>query len=143
MLREGMEYAFQSKGEQLRTAVLALDSERFHDYVFASARYGNRVLLIKSRDDVEQIRYSGKRVVLSTPEYVAGLQFERAILLDVNAELAPQGAYSGVQLRSFVSELYLGITRAEREVILLSSEDGNGFPDLVKRAVEAGLVVQN
>jgi hypothetical protein len=124
-----------------RVAVLCLDEERFAQYARAAGGQNkNDVFVIKSRDDTEKLRYSGKKIILSTPEYVAGLQFDTVILVDVNKDQVPDGKEFSYQLRRFLSELYLGMSRAERRLALLASKDQGGLTDVLKKAVQHDLI---
>jgi superfamily I DNA/RNA helicase len=126
-----------------RVAILCLDEDRFSQYArAAAAQYKNEVFVIKSRDDTEKLRYSGKKFILSTPEYVAGLQFDTVILVDVNKDQVPDGKDFNYQLRRFLSELYLGMSRAERRLALLASKDQGGLTDVLKKAVQRDLLRQ-
>ena len=94
-----------------RIAILCMDDDRFDRYrPAAKAQYAQTVFVISSRDDVEKLRYSGRKVIFSTPEYVAGLQFDTVIILDANRDLIPQSKFNGHQIRRFLAELYLGVS---------------------------------
>ena len=93
------------------------------------------------RDDTERLKYLGKRIVLSTPEYVAGLQFDTVILVDVNRSQVPEGKNSSFHLRRFLSELYLGMSRAQQELFLVSSKDEGGLPVMLEKAKEMGVII--
>lgn len=82
-----------------------------------------------------------RRMVLSMPEYVAGLQFDTVILADVNENLVPDGSYKGHSERRFISELYLGMSRAEYRLMVVAATDGNGLSPYLETAVENGLLV--
>ncbi|WP_018096621.1 hypothetical protein [Sinorhizobium meliloti] len=130
-------YSKAAREQRGRVAVLCLDEDRFEEYtVAASAQHRGEVLIIASRDDTEQLRYAGKKYILSTPEYVAGLQFDTVILVDANKEQVPEGQYNGHLLRRFLSELYLGISRAERRLAVIASKDAGGITDLFKKAID-------
>lgn len=125
-----------------RLAILCMDSDRFESYLpAATAQKKDEVFIISSREDVDNIRYAGKKAIFSTPEYVAGLQFDSVILLDVNQNLVPDGKFAGFHLRRFISELYLGISRAQRSVTILAAKDGGGLSPLLDTAIAGGLLV--
>lgn len=136
--KKGQSSAAARKG---RVAILCLDEERFAQYAHAAAgQHKNDAFVIKSRDDTEKLRYSGKRFVLSTPEYVAGLQFDTVILVDANKDQVPDGKEFNYQLRRFLSELYLGMSRAERRLALVASKDQGGLTDVLKGALQRDLL---
>lgn len=124
-----------------RVAILCLDEERFDDYTKAAeGQNEGEVFIIASRDDTERLRYSGKRFLLSTPEYVAGLQFDTVVLVDANREHVPDGQDTGYLMRRFLSELYLGVSRAQRQLIIFASRDAGGLTTLLTKAVARKLI---
>ena len=124
-----------------QVAILCMDYDRFARFHRAArGQYPKDVFGIASRDDVERLRFMKQRIVFSTPEYVAGLQFDTVILLDVNANLIPDGAYRGSAERRFLSELYLGMSRAERRLILIASRDCDGLTPYLLPQTENGLL---
>lgn len=125
-----------------RLAILCLDPDRFEAYMPpVAAQKKDEAFIIASREDVEKLRYARKKIIFSTPEYVAGLQFDSVILIDVNQNLAPDGMYAGFHLRRFISELYLGISRAQRSVVIFSAKDCGGLSPLLDSAIQSGLLV--
>jgi hypothetical protein len=122
-----------------QVAILCMDYDRFGIYQKAAAgQFPGDVFVIRSRDDVEQLRYMGRRIVISMPEYVAGLQFDSVVLCDVNGDLVPDTAYRGHQERRFLSELYLGISRAQQQLTLIASKDSDGLTPYLKRQEARG-----
>lgn len=124
-----------------QVAILCMDYDRFLRLrAPAQAQNKKSIFVISSRDDVERLRFLGQRIVFSTPEYVAGLQFDTVILIDANADLVPDGAYSGAAERRFLSELYLGLSRAERRVVVLASRDAGGLTRFLAAPMSKGLM---
>lgn len=121
-----------------RVAILCLDEDRFSSYMLAFPQIENEAIAIRSRDDTEKLRFSGKKYVISAPEYVAGLQFSTVILVDVNKALVPDGNYSGLHLRRLLSEMYLGISRAEKGLFLIASRDAGGVSPVIQKSLEKG-----
>ncbi|SCY75014.1 hypothetical protein SAMN03159288_04069 [Rhizobium sp. NFACC06-2] len=118
-----------------------MDFERFETYQnAASHQFPQEVFIIRSRDDVEQLRYMNRRIVFSTPEYVAGLQFDSVVIVDANGDLVPLSNYKGHQERRFLSELYLGISRAQKEVVIIASRDGDGLSPYLQALEPRGLL---
>lgn len=121
-----------------RVAILCLDEERFQNYLVAYPQIEQQAITITSRDDTEQLRYSGKRYVLSAPEYVAGLQFSSVIIVDANKHLVPDGNYVGLHLRRLLSEMYLGVSRAEKRLFFICSKDAGSVSPIIDKSVKAG-----
>jgi len=125
-----------------KVAVLCMDAERLDQYVrAASAQYEKDVIIILSRDDTEQLRYAQRRFLLSAPEYVAGLQFDTVIVVDANADQVPDGQHKAYKLRRFLSELYLGLSRAEYRLIILASRDKGGLSKVFDGAIATKALV--
>lgn len=124
-----------------QVAILCLDYERFNQYyVAAEVQYKNDVFVIRSRDDIDKLRYMNRRIVLSMPEYVAGLQFDTVILADANSNLIPDAGFRGHAERRFVSELYLGMSRAEHTLMVIASQDGDGLSSYLEVAAQRGFI---
>jgi hypothetical protein len=111
------------------------------DTTAAQGQFAGESYSISSRDEIEKLDYAGRRVALSMPEYVAGLQFEHVIILDANEGDLPRGGYSGFQFRRFVSELYLGVSRAEKSLTIFATQDRGGLLQILGSAAAQGLIV--
>lgn len=121
-----------------RIAVLSCDPTAFADYLNAG-QYRDRFFPIESRDDVSMIPSTGTRFVLSMPDYVAGLQFEEVFLIDVNQEAPPSDAdRNNRDKRRALSQTYLGASRAERRLHIISNRTSGGFPAYVRHAISVG-----
>lgn len=126
-----------------RVAVLCLDSEKFLEYARAAeGQYATESLIIASRDDTERLRYAGRRFIVSMPEHVAGLQFDTVVLVDANDSQVPEGQHRSYQLRRFLSELYLGVSRAERSILILANKEEGGLTKTLVPAVKRGLLAE-
>ena len=120
----------------LRTAVIVADAADLYDYVGYLPLPGSlRLVVIDSRDAVENLRYAKRAVVLAAAEYVAGLQFDRVIVLLGESGSASLRGKSGHRLRRAIANLYLAITRATRSVwVGVISSDGT-LPPILESAV--------
>lgn len=124
-----------------RVAVLCASYELFKRYLeYDELR--DLFNAITSRDDVSGIPHSTKKFILSMPEFVAGLQFDTVLLIEVNRSEVPDGPYSAAALRKFVSQVYLGASRAERQLEFYSSLNQGGIAPLISPAVLAGAIKQ-
>ncbi len=132
----------EARKNQGQVAILCMDYERFSRLERAAAgQYPKDIFVISSRDDVERLRFAKQRIVFSTPEYVAGLQFYGVILIDANANLVPDGPFRGAQERRVLSELYLGMSRAERRLLILAARDSDGMINYIQKQIDDGLIV--
>jgi hypothetical protein len=129
----------RSNGGQV--AILCMDYDRFSRlHPAAKGQNPKDIFVIASRDDVERLRFMNQRIIFSTPEYVAGLQFDTVIIVDANANLIPEGAFRGSAERRFLSELYLGISRAQRRLLILASQDADGLTPYLITQTKTGLL---
>lgn len=129
----------RSLGKGGRVAVLCASNELFSRYLkFAELR--DTFYPITSRDEASAIGANAKRFLFSMPEYVAGMQFNTVLLIDVNQDEVPQGPYSAAALRKFAAQVYLGASRAERQLEIYASKENGGAAALISTAVLANAV---
>lgn len=132
---EAREVAMKTEGGGRRVAVLCVSPEMFETYLVASRQYKGKLITILGREGDDELRHAGRRFVFSVPEYVAGLQFETVFLIHPNVQEAPIGAGDGMR-RRFISDVYLGSSRAERSLRVHSSLERGGPSDILKLALE-------
>jgi len=126
-------------GRERRVAVLCVSNDLFKRYV-ESIELRDHFHAITSRDEASGIPHSPRKFILSMPEYVAGLQFDTVLLIEVNRSEVPDGPYSAAALRKFVSQVYLGASRAERQLEIYCSLEHGGAAPLLSRAVLDGAI---
>ena len=124
-----------------RVAVLCASSDLFAKYL-AFTELRDFYYPITSRDEALGMHHSIKRFIFSMPEYVAGLQYDTVLLIDVNRGEVPEGPYSAAARRKFVSQVYLGASRAERRLELFASDERGGIASVVAQAVTNGSIMQ-
>ena len=134
-----------------RIAILCLNYERFTKYKEAAlgsegaetarGQWKDKMFAITSREDTEKLKYEARKIVLSMPEYVAGLQFRMVLLLDANRYEVPEGPNSTYAVRRFLSEMYLGISRAQFDLEVYASNDQGGITPILNSAVKNGLLL--
>jgi len=124
-----------------KVAVLCASYDLFDQYANAG-QHKELFISIRSRDELPTIVHSGKRFIFSLPEYVAGLQFEAVFLIEVNNDEIPRGPYSTSARRKFLSQLYLGASRAERMLEFSASKEHGGLSDLLNQAITEKLVLK-
>lgn len=128
-------------GKERRVAVLCASNELFKRYLdFTELR--DYFHAITSRDEASGIPQNARKFVFSMPEYVAGLQFDTVLLIEVNRGEVPEGPYAAAALRKFVSQVYLGASRAERQLEIYSSLEHGGISPIVSRAVLDGVITK-
>lgn len=128
--------ARSTPGGGRRVAVLCASEEQFDKYlVTAGGQFAGKHIAITSREPSSELRHAGKRFVFSMPEYVAGLQFDTVFLIHVDASEAPLDSSSGMR-RRFVSNIYLGASRAENTLNLSACLSRGGKSDILDIALE-------
>ncbi|NEW88710.1 hypothetical protein DU475_15750 [Rhodopseudomonas sp. WA056] len=120
-----------------QVAVLCINDELFDDYCKAG-RTKDKIVPVRAREDLRELRYARSRCVFSMPEYVAGLQFDTVILahldqVDLTGEYLSQGAR-----RRYVSRVYLGASRASRQLLIASSSERGGLSEILRGPVANG-----
>jgi hypothetical protein len=119
-----------------RVAVLCVNEELFDYYLeTASGQYAGKHIPITSREPSSDLRHAGKRFVFSMPEYVAGLQFEVVFLIHVDSVELANDCGDGVR-RRFISNIYLGASRAEKVLTICTCSSRGGYSDILRMAIE-------
>ena len=120
-----------------KVAVLCLNEENFETYLNAG-EHKRKFVAVTSREELGKLRYAGKRFILSRPEYVAGLQFDTVLLVDVNEHGVSEEDLGIGARRRFISELYLGASRAERGLEVYAITQLGGLAEVLAHAIEEG-----
>lgn len=120
-----------------RVAVLCASEALFKRYLEAG-QHRDLFLPISDREQLSGLRHAGKRFVFSTPDFVAGVQFDTVYLIEVNDGEVEDGPYSTGALRRFVSTVYLGASRAEQVLEIYSSEERGGPSRVLRHAINNG-----
>jgi hypothetical protein len=119
-----------------RVAILCVNETLFDHYdKVLKIRFKDRLIHISSRDTVLDLQHAGKKPILSMPEYVAGLQFEAVHLIHVDAQDAPKEMNIG-ERRRLISSVYLGASRAERDLHISCCETRGGAASVLGLALE-------
>lgn len=124
----------------------------FDNQLFASAekiaRAGNKpVEVIKHRGDMELVRRArnSQRFVLSTADYVGGLEFDAVILVGVDkGRVPPKISHDTPDSNNYVSyathqRLYVAITRARYRIVVLGI-NAHGYSDVFQNAIVSKII---
>jgi hypothetical protein len=123
-------------------AIVVFGTELFSQ-VEKVARSSNKpVELLKHRGDMEVVRHarSSGRFILTTPDFVGGLEFDAVILVGVDkGRVPPVFSHDSSDSENFVSyathqRLYVAITRARYRVAILGDK-ARGVSDVLANAV--------
>lgn len=129
-----------SLGKSGRVAVLCASNEMFKyylEYQYLKDAYTS----LTSRDQASWNLQSSRKFLFSMPEYVAGLQFDTVMLIEVNRGEVPEGPYASAALRKFLSQVYLGASRAERRLEFYSSAENGGIAPMLSTAVLSNAII--
>lgn len=154
MIAGAFEAAERLAGEMQSTrgdvAVVVFGNELFAS-IEKFARSANKAVeLLKHRGDMDVVRRarSSGRFVVSTPDFVGGLEFDAVVLVGVDkGRVPPKISSDSTDSENFVSyashqRLYVAITRARYRVELLGVK-ARGMTDLLANAAAHGLFVQS
>lgn len=126
-------------GRGRKVAVLTCSQEAFESYLIAG-EFKDNFVSVTSREEVENLNTAGKRFILSMPEFVAGLQFDVVYLIDVNNGEVPEGPHATGAMRRFVSQVYLGASRASKVLEFYGTADGGGVSKVLDLARKQGAI---
>lgn len=132
--------ARKNGGGGRRVAVLCLSESLFDSYINNNS-FQDRCVKIVNREPTSELRHAGKRFVFSMPEYVAGLQFDTVFLIHVDQK----ESYSDLMIgdrRRFISNVYLGASRAEKTLYICSSQARGGKSEILNLAIERGSLIE-
>lgn len=133
--------AIKRKGAtKVSVAVLCCSVDQFMLYREAGS-LKSLFSVIGSKEDAAVSRTDPHKFVLSTPDYVAGLQFDVVLLTDVNDFEVPEGAFAMGARRRFLSTIYLGASRAKRHLELFATQEGGGVSGILRGARDTGVLV--
>jgi hypothetical protein len=138
---EALKLARSLAGSAGNVAVIVLDPLALDRFETATVMAPGEFCTIRSRDDVDTLRYRRRSIVLGAAEYVGGLQFAQVVIAGF-PESPSAVANLGHQRRRFLSLLYLAVSRARRRVDLLVNEESGGVPELLETAITKSCVVQ-
>jgi len=123
-----------------QVAVLCLNEQLFEVYRTAS-RLAPKHVTVTSRDDLRQLRYAKSRCVFSMPDYVAGLQFDSVYLIHADAVDYDEVQGSQGATRRYISRIYLGASRASRNLVVACSQARGGIAEPLRKSIERGSLV--
>lgn len=112
-----------------QVAVLCLNEAMF-DKIQVAGRVREKFVPITTREDLKELRYAKSKCVFSMPEFVAGLQFHTVFLIHANSADYDEDQGQGIR-RRYVSRVYLGASRAARNILLSSSKEHGGSSQLL------------
>ena len=133
VIKEAHRFAKQEGGKNV--AVLCMSDSHFMRYINAG-RIRNSISVIESNTDLTPIKNARQRCIFSMPENVAGLQFDRIYVINVDKQELDDADMSFGARRQILSRLYLAVSRASRHLTLAASEDCGGYSEVLESALQ-------
>jgi hypothetical protein len=130
-----------------QVALVAFSDDLFKKAEAFALQHNKPVELLKQRGDIQVIQHAEKsgRFVLSTPDYIGGLDFSGVILIGVDdGRVPPTRTSNSGDSANFLAyashnQLYVAITRARFRVEVLIAKE-RGLSSLLKGALVAGVL---
>jgi hypothetical protein len=139
-LEFSMKKAKEFISNNLRVAILALDND---SYIALKEKYSQDIcVFVESKEDTIKLQYKKKRIVISQPYYVIGLQFDAVILTGCYIHFDEQDGNQMYNLRRFISDIYLGSSRASKKLIISSNTSIGSIPNFINNAVDKNCLVK-
>ena len=118
-------------------AVICVNENQFRSYLGAG-RVKEMFIPITARDEVKNLQRAGNKFIFSMPEFVAGLQFKSVFLIHLDQVDYSRDQHSMGARRRFISQCYLGASRASNTLSLASSRERGGYANILQKPIEAG-----
>ena len=151
MIEDAFKRAYRLAQEMESTrssiALVTFSDELFSKATAYSELHNKPTELLKQRGDIEVIHRAERsgRFVLSTPEYIGGLEFDGVILIGVDdGRVPPTKTVESVDSTNFLAysshnRLYVAITRARYRIEILAVKE-RGLSSLLKPALHAEIL---
>jgi superfamily I DNA/RNA helicase len=123
-------------------ALIAFSDELFAKTASHATQQNKPVEILKERGDIEVVQRAEKsgRFIVSTPEYVGGLEFDAVVLIGVDeGRVPPTRTLETTDSSNFLTyaahnRLYVSITRAKYRVEIMAAKD-RGLSPLLQNAI--------
>ncbi|WP_338760898.1 UvrD-helicase domain-containing protein [Nocardia vulneris] len=127
-----------------RIAVAVVDTRQWHRFSELAARIAKsgkyNVSTVSGKTDIEGIGYRTRGLIVGPAEYLAGLQFDKVLVVGV-PDMEATRATANERTR-LLSLLYLALSRAQNEVRVYVNDDDGGAADVLLRAVSNGIMAK-
>jgi hypothetical protein len=144
-LNEELVFTFSKAKEFIsdgfRVAILALNND---SYIALKEKYASDLcIFVESKEDTIKLQYKKKVIVISQPYYVIGLQFDAVILTGCYIHFVEHDRNQMYNLRRFISDVYLGSSRASKRLLITSNTNTGSIPNFINSAVEKKCLLKN
>lgn len=138
-IAKALHLAEKLSNEGCQTVILSLQEKHFK-ILLEQSKLNKKCHKILSRADVEILKYTKKKVLISQPNYVIGIQFDAVILVGCYSIYGKYDNNKSYYQRRFLSDLYLGASRAKKGLYLTRNLGMEDPTDCICSAVKNGLV---
>lgn len=128
---------FATEGKQ--TAILSLQDDLFR-ILQQQIKNNPKCREIRSKREVDLLKYTKKKILISQPNYVIGLQFDAVILIGCYSIYKKYEKNKSYYQRRFLSDLYLGASRAKKILILSRNNSLEDSFDFIDSAISNGCI---
>ena len=138
-IKNAVSYAEELTKSGKQTIILSLQEDIFNGL---KEKYQNnsKFEFILSKKDIALLKYSKKKILISEPNYVIGLQFDAVILCGCYSIYAKYEKNKSYYLRRFLSDLYLGASRAITDLILTRNITMADSLEFLEKAIEDNII---
>lgn len=126
-------------GAGRRVCIISMNEDMYAVYRDAG-RYSGSFISIESREDLNGLRYAGKRFIYSSPEFVAGLQFDEVIVIHADRRTIDESELGPLRRRRNLSRLYLAASRAATKLTFCASLEMGGTSPIFTTAIAKGTI---
>lgn len=137
-INEAIKIAAKSSSNGCKTAILVMDNDNFQ--LIRSKNKNPNTEFIESKEDTLKLKYKKRALVVSQPCYVIGLQFDTIIMVGCNIFFNEHDSNKSYYLRRYISDLYLGCSRASSKLILTASSTIGFIPTFLNSALDKQLL---
>ncbi|CDN53931.1 Hypothetical protein RG1141_CH15880 [Neorhizobium galegae bv. officinalis bv. officinalis str. HAMBI 1141] len=123
-----------SLGSGRRVCIICMNEILYAVYRDAG-RHSGEFISIESREDLNGIRYAGKRFIYSSPEFVSGLQFDDVIVIHADRRTVDENDLGPLRRRRNLSRLYLAASRASKRLTFCASLELGGISPIFTTAI--------
>ncbi len=121
-------------------AILCIGNDTFSSYL-ELGRIRRYHIPVTSREDVLRTTRLKGKCIFTMPEFVAGLQFDTVYLIHVDKNIVDEDNPNSGAYRRFVSQIYLGASRAKSTLKLASSLQNGGYSHVLNGAISSNTML--
>lgn len=134
VVTHAIELCESSRTVGVQCCILSLDDESFTAFMNKDNKTSH-LKIVNSMRDTNVLPYIKSRIVVSRPSYIIGLQFDFVVIVGFEVNYDSNSPNYTYYERRFLSDLYLGASRAKSKLVFISNRSGNNFPKILETAI--------